>query len=474
MKNAKSEINQSPKRQADDDGIEHAEESVVGVAGDSLSFHDNDLSCVVVIHSITDLENPIDSNLSEMKPDKGSDSMDRRILIISHMYPNPVNPMAGIFVHNQAKALKKEGADVRVVVPVPSFPLYPKWKGYRQLPKKTEKEGIAVHYVPTRMIPGGFFFHRYGKYYMKALKKAIYEIHKEFPFDLIHCHTIYPDGYAGGELKKEWNVPVVSTIHGSDIMLYPKRRRSIYEQTVHALKENDLIITVSERLKKEAEKMHPELAAKTIYNGFDPERFRPQDRLQARERLGLNGEQKILLFVGNLYPVKGVHYLLEAFAQVHKMSRDIHLYMIGDGPLRPELEKQAGELGLNEAVTFLGRKPYDEIPDWISGADVTVLTSLSEGLPSILLESMGCGRAMVATDVGGIKEILQDGKTGFIAPAKDADQIAGCLRKILIDDPSLITTMGENAWKASRALTWRENARQTLQSYTSLIEQKSL
>ena len=90
-------------------------------------------------------------------------------------------------------------------------PLYPKWKGYRQLPKKTEKEGIVVYYIPTRMIPGGFFFHRYGKYYTNALQKAVCEIHKEFSFDLIHCHTIYPDGYAGGKLKKEWKVPVVST-----------------------------------------------------------------------------------------------------------------------------------------------------------------------------------------------------------------------------------------------------------------------
>jgi teichuronic acid biosynthesis glycosyltransferase TuaC len=103
-----------------------------------------------------------------------------------------------------------------------------------------------------------------------------------------------------------------------------------------------------------------------------------------------------------------------------------------------------------------------------------VLTSLSEGLPSILLESMGCGRPMVATDVGGIKEILQDGKTGLLAPAKDVDKIAGCLRKILIDDPSLIATMGKNALDASRALTWSENARTTLQIYTSLTERKSL
>lgn len=400
--------------------------------------------------------------------------MSHRVLIISHMYPNPVNPIAGIFVHNQAKALQKEGTEVQVAVPIPSFPFYPKWRKYRNLPKRTEKEGIPVHYVPTRMFPGGFFFERYGRYYIKSLQTGLREIHKEFPFELIHCHTIYPDGYAGGELKKEWKVPLVSTIHGSDIMLYPYRNREIYEQTVQALKASDLVIMVSKRLEKEVKKLCPEANTVTIYNGFDPERFRPRNRLQVRAKLGLDPRKKLILFIGNLYPVKGIQYLLEAFYEVRKVNRDILLYLVGDGPLRTELEQKAEEMGISEAVTFLGRKPYDEIPDWISSADVTVLTSLSEGLPSILLESMGCGRTMVATDVGGIKEILQDGKTGLLAPAKDPGKIAHCLRKILVDDPSLITSMGENAHRASRALTWSQNARQTLQCYTTLLEQKSL
>ncbi len=400
--------------------------------------------------------------------------MGHRILIISHMYPNPVNPIAGIFVHNQAKALKKEGAEVQIVVPIPSFPFYPKWRKYRYLPKRTEREGIPVYYIPTRMFPGGFFFERYGRYYMKSLQTSLREIHKDFSFELIHCHTIYPDGYAGGELKKEWNVPLVSTIHGSDIMLYPQRKPSIYEQTVRAVKASDLLITVSERLRKEVKKLDPETNAVTIYNGFDPERFRPRNRLQVREKLGLDPRRKLVLFIGNLYPVKGINYLLEAFAKVWKENQDLLLYLVGDGPLRSELEQNANKLGISEAVTFLGRKPYAEIPDWISSADVTVLTSLSEGLPSILLESMGCGRAMVATDVGGIREILQDGKTGLLAPAKDSGQIALCLRKILLEKPSLITVMGENAYQASQALTWRENARQTLQCYTTLLSRKSL
>ncbi|MGA8942228.1 MAG: glycosyltransferase family 4 protein [Thermoactinomyces sp.] len=396
--------------------------------------------------------------------------MGSRILVISHMYPNPVNPIAGIFVHNQAKALQKEGAEVQIAMPVPSFPFYPKWRKYRHLPKRTEKEGIPVHYIPTRMYPGGFFFQRYGQYYIKSLQAALREIHKEFPFELIHCHTIFPDGYAGGELKKEWGVPLVSTIHGSDIMLYPYRKPSIHEQTVQALKASDLVITVSKRLQEEAGKLYPEANTVTIYNGFDPERFRPRNRLQIREKLGLDPRKKLILFIGNLYPVKGIHYLLEAFAEVRKLNRDILLYLVGDGPLRSELEQNANELGISEAVDFLGRKPYAEIPDWISSADITVLTSLSEGLPSILLESMGCGRAMVATDVGGIGEILQDGKTGLLAPAGDSGQIARCLQKILVDEPSLVTTMGENAYQASRALTWRENARQTLQCYTKLLK----
>jgi glycosyltransferase involved in cell wall biosynthesis len=399
-------------------------------------------------------------------------TMGTRVLVVSHMYPNQVNPMAGIFVHNQTKALKQAGMDVRVVVPIPHFPLYRKWRGYRQLPARTELDGIPVYYVPTRMFPGGFFFSQYGNLYVNALRKVLPSIYEEFPFELIHCHTIYPDGYAGSLLKQAFGVPVVSTVHGSDVMLYPKRSRRVYERTEQALRGNDFVITVSERARQEVIQMVPDAKVATIYNGFDPSRFQPMEKSAARKTLDLPLSGKQVLFVGNLYQVKGIPYLLEAFRTIAAECEEVSLNLIGEGPLRAELERQVEQLGLQGRVTFLGRKPYEEIPVWINSADVVALTSLSEGLPSILLETMGCGRAMVATDVGGIREILQDGRTGLLAQSQDVDSITRALRKILIEDESFIDTMGKQALEASRKLTWEQNAENTKAVYARVLEEK--
>ncbi|SEM79131.1 glycosyltransferase family 4 protein [Lihuaxuella thermophila] len=395
--------------------------------------------------------------------------MSLRVLIISHMYPNQVNPVSGIFVHNQAKSLQKAGIRVRVVSPIPRFPLYPKWKGYRKMALQTRLEGIDVQYVPTLMFPGGFFFSNYGRFYTASLQQAIPAIQREFPFDLIHAHTIFPDGYAAGILKRSFQVPVVSTIHGSDIMLYPKRNKSVYRKTLQALQMNDRIITVSGRLLAEAERMAPGIEAKTIYNGFDPSRFYPIRQQKAREQLGISGRKKVLLFVGNLLPVKGVDLLLTAFAKVAAEDPDLHLYLVGDGPLRRTLAEQSARQGIQAQTHFMGRRPYEEIPAWINSADALVLASRSEGLPSILLESMGCGKPMVCTDVGGIAEILRDGETGFLVEPGNTGQLAERLRQILVESPELARSMGERAFQMSKALTWEQNAQNTIQLYEQVL-----
>ncbi|SFI65740.1 glycosyltransferase family 4 protein [Thermoflavimicrobium dichotomicum] len=397
--------------------------------------------------------------------------MSLRVLVISHMYPNPVNPMSGIFVHNELKALMKEGVEVRVLAPIPYFPLYPKWRGYRDIEKEVELDGISVTYVPTWMFPGGLFFSRYGELYERALRPKVEEAKKEFSFDIIHCHTIFPDGYAGGLLKQIGNVPVVATIHGSDIMVYPKRSQAIFNKTETALSMVDYVITVSERLWIEAKKMVPDLRGETVYNGFDPERFTRMVKKEARRKLGISEKGKYLLFVGNLYPVKGIQFLLQAFAQIASQNEDLHLYLVGHGPLRTSLEQQTKELGIQDRVSFMGRRPYEEIPVWLGSADVVVLSSLSEGLPSILLESMGCARPMVATEVGGIPEILKDGETGYLVKPKDVDGLAGRLHKILVEDPSLADSFGEQAYQAAQLLTWQKHAIKMKELYHRLLSQ---
>ena len=399
--------------------------------------------------------------------------MSLKVLVLSHMYPNPVNRHAGVFVHNQCKALIHAGIEIRVVSPIPSFPFYYKWNGYQKMPKKTEMEGISVQYVPTRMFPGGFFFSTYGYFYQQALQPVLKELYKEFPFDLIHCHTIFPDGNAGIRLKKHFQVPVLSTIHGSDLLLYPKRSKGVYKQTLLALQESDQIITVSQRLQNEAETIWENARIQTIYNGFDPEQFQPGDQIEARRKLNLPLEKKICLFVGNLYPVKGLFDLFQAFSKLAEQTDQVQLVIVGDGKLKVPLQKEASKLGLQSAISFMGRRSYDEIPSWLQSADVVVLSSLSEGMPSILLESMACGKPMVATDVGGIAEILKDGETGRLVPARNPTKLAEALIELLVTHPEQVTKMGENAYRASQAFTWSKNAEKVTNLYQQVLSSKN-
>lgn len=397
--------------------------------------------------------------------------MSLKVLVISHMYPNPANPMSGIFVHNQVKALKQAGVECRVLSPIPRFPLYPKWRMYRRFPAQTVMDGIPIHYVPTWMFPGGMFFSSYGRLYYMSLSTILPSLREKFPFDLIHCHTIYPDGYAGGMLKERFSVPVVSTIHGSDILLYPHRSRGVLRKTEQALRMNDHIIAVSHLLMKKSQQVVAGVVGSTIYNGFDPSRFYPIDTKAARKKLGQSPEEKVVLFVGNLKSVKGLQVLLKAFCRVVKQVPKARLILVGDGPLRSLLKRQARELDLEEKVTFVGRRPHDEIPLWLNSSDVVVLPSLSEGFGGVVLEAMGCGKPVVATDVAGASEIVQHRKSGYLVKPKDVDGLAQYLTILLKDESGLIEDMGERAYVVSGNYTWKQNAAQVIEVYRRLLSQ---
>jgi len=145
-------------------------------------------------------------------------------------------------------------------------------------------------------------------------------------------------------------------------------------------------------------------------------------------------DKKIITFVGSLFPVKGVQYLIRAMEKIHNQIPQTRLILVGDGNERFNLEKLSKELQLENCIEFIGRVPHQQVSHYLSQTDVFVLPSLSEGFPNVLLEAMAFGLPIVASRVGGIPDIIEDGTNGFLVEPKNVSEIADRILTILFDE----------------------------------------
>jgi glycosyltransferase involved in cell wall biosynthesis len=252
----------------------------------------------------------------------------------------------------------------------------------------------------------------------------------EFQPDLLYTPWAYPDGWAAVRLGHRAGLKVVIQVLGSDILLldrFPARRR----RTMEAVRSADGVVAVSRDLAEALLRMgvKPE-NIRTIYDGVDHKLFHPGDKAQERAILNLSGDEKVILFVGNLVTVKAVDVLMRASAQLMQEDKTIRLVIVGQGPSRTELDRLTRELGIVDRVRFAGSLPHSELPRWFRAADVFVLPSYSEGVPNVLLEASACGVPWVASRVGGIPEIAHLGLSCLVPPNAPSE-LAQAIRETL-------------------------------------------
>ncbi|NJE30328.1 glycosyltransferase family 4 protein [Thermococcus sp. 18S1] len=207
---------------------------------------------------------------------------------------------------------------------------------------------------------------------------------------------------------------------------------------------------------------------KLVFNGFDNELFRPISKTYCREILNLPYNKKIVVTIGNLLPVKGHEYLIEAMKKIVKARNDVMLIIVGDGPLRKDLENQIKKLGLENYVKLVGAKPHNKIPLWMNAADLFVLPSLSEGNPTVMFEALGVGLPFVGTAVGGVPEIITSEDYGLLCPPKDPECLA---EKILIALDKEWNR--EKIRKYAEQFTWENIARETLKIYRQVLDNET-
>ena len=395
-----------------------------------------------------------------------------KILVLSHLYPSPADPTAGTFVHEQVSALIDLGHDVRVVSPKGiAPPLLKRWARYRDVPGHSRHEGVPVLYPRKVTLPGGRLGHWNGESMRLAISGPLQRVHRQWPFDVIHAHMLVPDGWAAAKVGAKIGVPVLATAHRADVLDVPARGGAQRAQVADAVGRIDQIVAVSRAMRAACESLaSPQRPIAVVPNGADTRVFHPRDRREARTRLDLPVDERIITFVGVLTPRKGIDTLIESMGLLAREPDGAPLLLVaGIGELREGLEARARELGVADRIRFVGKVAHDEVPWLMAAGDVFCLPSLSEGLPTVVCEAMACGRAVVATAVDGTPEIVDDGATGLLVPPTDAPRLAEALSRLLGDDGLRTRFEAEALSRATSTYTWDANARAHVGLYEAII-----
>jgi teichuronic acid biosynthesis glycosyltransferase TuaC len=362
-----------------------------------------------------------------------------RLLTFSTLFPNAEQPNHGIFVENRLRHLLASGqASSEVVAPVPFFPsgsaVFGSWGRLARVPHHEVRHETEVHHPRYPVIP------RVG---MSLAPMLLYRAMGPFlerllagstRVDAIDAHYLYPDGVAAVWLGQRFGLPVVITARGTDVSLIPHYR--VPRRLIRgAMAGAAALIAVSTALKLAmAELGAPAEKVTVLRNGVETAVFTPPaDRAAARATLGLT--RPTLISVGHLIERKGHDLVIQALRDLPEWE----LIVVGEGPERSRLAGLIQTLGLSERARLLGARPHKELPALYGAADVLVLASSREGWANVLLESMACGTPVVATNIWGNPEVVQDRAAGVIVE-RSAGAIAEGVRRLAAGRPNRAAT----------------------------------
>jgi sugar transferase (PEP-CTERM/EpsH1 system associated) len=267
--------------------------------------------------------------------------------------------------------------------------------------------------------------------------------------DIVHTHQIAPLFYAGAAARMSGGARVVHTEHG--LPLVESRRKTRWLGRWSAL-HCDVFFCLTQEMADVLlrHRIVPRRKLRVIRNGIDTSAYRAASRGAAlRESLGLGPDTPIIGSVGRLAEIKQLDVLIRAFARVRRGCPDAHLLLVGDGLERGNLEALSEELGLGRAVHFAGYQ--SGVADYLHAMNCFALTSRSEGTPQAVLEASVAGLPVVATRVGGIPEIIEDGRTGVLFEPGDEESLADTLLNF-IRDPESARSLGEAARRRVESL----------------------
>jgi len=312
---------------------------------------------------------------------------------------------------------------------------------------------------------------------------------KGLHYDLIHSHY-WLSGAAAEQLQASWQVPIVQMFHTlvmmkNRIARRPEEMEGEYrlegEQRILKLADRIIVATLAEQ--SQLEFLYRADASKLVIipPGVDTARFYPIPKDEAKAAIELPPNEQMILFVGRIEPLKGVDTLLRALAYIRSTNNldccPHYLAIIGGDPEVSEdsLNEEMGrvqalsaELGLSDIVLFLGKRSQESLPYYYSAADVVVVPSHYESFGMVALEAMACGTPVVASQVGGLAFLVQDGVTGFVVPNGEPELLGQHLIETLLD-PELRGRLGSQGAEIARGYSWDTIAARIMGVYNELL-----
>lgn len=370
-----------------------------------------------------------------------------KIAVVTRYFPSSAEPWQGRSAYQTLRVLARE-ADVRVFYPNAKYPslLKPRSRSYDKLDASYSPPDVKTSYYDYPTLP---LVSRPINGWMAA--RTLLPAVRSFAPDLLFSCFLYPDGYAALKIGKALHVPVVVMSIGSDINRIGDPISGLHTRRV--LHETDYLVTVSSdlRLKAVAMGAHPE-TTRTLINGCDLSVFHVRDRLEARKKLRIDQAAEVVVYIGRMDVKKGLRELVEAAKSLRPERSNLHVYLVGEGPDKPLIESA---IQAHNATSYIHAMPscsFDDVAVWMAAADLVTLPSYMEGCPNVILEALASGRPVVATNVGGIPEIMSE-ECGCLVPPRDPAALAQALASVLDTswDASAISARGSRSWNAVAA-----------------------
>ena len=376
-----------------------------------------------------------------------------RIAIVTPILPVPFDIARGRFIHEQAKALSRL-ATIRIFLQTARYPAIGWLKPQSYVDGRVEAghdlwRGLDVDAYSYPALP--WVSRPFNG--VSGARRLLPRL-RLFKPDVVVAYWAYPEGLSGVRAAHALGKPCVVGVLGSDVLT---RSGWLARMTRSALQEADAVAVVSEHLARTVTTRYgvDSKHVHTIINGYNTSVFRPRAQPACRAELGLPADARLIVFVGRLIEAKGLRELLRAFDALAANEPLIHLALVGDGVMRHELEALVGASPMAARIHMPGALAPEQVATWINAADVFTLPSWSEGYPNVVVESLACGRPVVASNVGGLPEIV-NAQNGILVPARDPGALAGALRDAL-----------DRAWDHERIAagmqrSWDDVARETL------------